>query len=93
MSLSNEGVSAARASNERVRKVVEAALEHGRELTGKGRDIDQHQVHSERLAYLATEALAAETLVTYAEGAAQQDPFATECATIFAAQVAARARP
>ena len=92
MSLSNEGVSAARASNERVRKVVDAALARGREITNKGRDIDAHQVHSERLAYLATEALAAETLVTYADQAAQHDPFAAECATIFAAQVAARAR-
>ena len=92
MSLSSEAVSAARASNERLRRVVDAALDRGREITGKGRDIDAHQVHSERLAYLATEALAAETLVAYAEQAGTADPFAAECATIFAAQAAARAR-
>ncbi|HEY8517488.1 MAG TPA: acyl-CoA dehydrogenase family protein [Candidatus Binatia bacterium] len=92
MSLSSEAVQAARASNERLRKVVDAALAHGREVTQNGRGIDEHQAHCERLAYLATEALAAETLVTYAEEAAQHDPFATECATIFAAQAASRAR-
>src|SRR5690349_5356376 len=92
MSSSSEAVNAARASNERLRKVVDAALESGRKLTNQGRDIDQHQVHSERLAYLATEALAAETLVAYASEAGGNDPFATECATIFAGQVAGRAR-
>jgi (2S)-methylsuccinyl-CoA dehydrogenase len=92
MSSSSEAVGSARASNERLRKVVDHALAHGREVTKGGRDIDDHQVHSERLAYLATEALAAETLVAYAMEAAQHDPFATECATVFAAQAAARAR-
>ena len=92
MSLSSEGVAAARASNERLRKVVDEALARGREITSKGRDIDAHQVHSERLAYLATEALAAETLVAYAAEAGSADPFASECATIFAGQVAGRAR-
>lgn len=92
MSSSTEAVSAARATNERLRKVVDLALARGRALTQGGRGIDDHQVHCERLAYLATEALAAETLVAYAGEAAAHDPLAVECATIFAGQVAARAR-
>ena len=77
---------------DRVRRTVDAALAAGRKLTDSGRGIDEHQVHSERLAYLATEAVAAEALLAYAREASSHDPFAVESAAIFTAMVAARAR-
>ena len=77
---------------ESLRKVVEAALASGRERTNGGRDIDNHQVHTERLANLATEVEAAESLLAYAVRAAAHDDFALETAAIFTAMVASRAR-
>ncbi|MPZ99275.1 MAG: acyl-CoA dehydrogenase [Dehalococcoidia bacterium] len=47
--------------------VVDAALAHGARVTEGGRLIDEHQVHTERLAYLATQVRAASELVAYAE--------------------------
>jgi (2S)-methylsuccinyl-CoA dehydrogenase len=75
-----------------LREIVDAALASGRERTNGGRDIDSHQVHTERLANLATEVEAAESLLAYAQRAAEHDQFALETAAIFTAMVASRAR-
>jgi alkylation response protein AidB-like acyl-CoA dehydrogenase len=53
------------------------ALHHGRRITDNGKGIDDHQVQTERLAYLATEVEAARALSAYAAGrvvAAMRDP-------------------
>jgi (2S)-methylsuccinyl-CoA dehydrogenase len=76
-------------------RVVDAALDHARRETDGGKGIDEHQVHCERVSYLATELRAAKALVEYAETATQQgpgDPLASEAAGVFAANVAARCR-
>ena len=52
-----------------LQQVRDAALEHGRTLTGNGKSIDEHQVHAERLAYLATEVEAARASLEYARTA------------------------
>ena len=52
-----------------LQQVRDVALEHGRTLTGNGKGIDEHQVHAERLAYLATEVEAARASLEYARTA------------------------
>jgi (2S)-methylsuccinyl-CoA dehydrogenase len=52
-----------------LQKVRDEALEHGRAVTEKGKGIDDHQVHAERLAYLSTEVEAARALLAYAQAA------------------------
>lgn len=49
-------------------QVMEAVLEAARRLTDHGRRIDDFQVQTERVAYLATELRAARDLLTYAQG-------------------------
>ncbi len=73
-------------------RVVDAALEHARKATDQGKDIDEHQVHCERVSYLATELHAARALAAYAEAAGEEDPLAAEMAAAFVADVAARCR-
>lgn len=71
-----------------LQKVRDEALHRGRELTDKGKGIDEHQVHAERLAYLATEVEAARALLTYAQAArAHGDSESGEMAFGFAAEV------
>src|SRR5919201_913473 len=71
-----------------LQKVRDEALHHGRSVTDKGKEIDAHQVHAERLAYLATEVEAARALLTYAQAAqGQGDVEAGEMALGFAAEV------
>jgi (2S)-methylsuccinyl-CoA dehydrogenase len=74
--------------------VLAQALAHGRELTGKGRSIDDHQVHCERLAYLATELAAARSLLAYtrAQAATAPDPIVSHMAFAFAGEVVQRLR-
>ena len=67
------------------RAVIDAALTHGAELTEGGRLIDDHQVHTERLAYLATQVRAAHEQTRYAERVT--DPLQAEYALIYAAEV------
>src|SRR5690606_10165935 len=70
--------------------VVDAALAHGATVTEGGRLIDDHQVHTERLAYLATQVRAASELVAYAErlaGAGQADALQESMALVYAAEV------
>ena len=52
-----------------LQKVRDEALRYGRRVTDTGKGIDAHQVHAERLAYLATEVEAARALLTYAQAA------------------------
>ncbi len=52
-----------------LQKLRDEALHYGRRITDNGKGIDDHQVHTERLAYLATEVEAARALVAYATGA------------------------
>ncbi|MBI2964536.1 MAG: acyl-CoA dehydrogenase family protein [Deltaproteobacteria bacterium] len=74
-------------------RVVDAALDHARKETDGGKTIDEHQVHCERVSYLATELRAARALAAYAAACGEEgDPLAGEAATIFAANVAARCR-
>jgi len=73
---------------EALQKVRDEALHHGRTVTDKGKGIDDHQVHAERLAYLATEVEAARALLTYAQAAqGQGDAETGEMALGFAAEV------
>lgn len=74
--------------------VLVQALTHGRELTEKGRRIDDHQVHCERLAYLATELAATRSLLAYtrAQAAAAPDPIVLHMAFAFAGEVVQRLR-
>ena len=73
--------------------VVRAALDVTRLRTDGGKGIDDEQVHCERLAYAATELMAAKDLLAYAKSAAEQghrDPSVEEMAGAFAAEVAQR---
>lgn len=54
-----------------LQKVRDEALHQGRIVTEKGKGIDEHQVHAERLAYLSTEVEAARALLAYAQAAEQ----------------------
>jgi (2S)-methylsuccinyl-CoA dehydrogenase len=76
-------------------RVVDAALDNARKTTDGGKSIDEHQVHCERVSYLATELRAAKALSEYAAAAARDgsiDPLGAEAAVIFAAGAAARCR-
>jgi hypothetical protein len=43
-------------------RVVDAAVDNARKTTERGKTIDDHQVHCERVSYLATELRAAKAL-------------------------------
>ncbi len=76
-------------------RVMDAALQNARKLTEDGKGIDEHQVHCERVSYLATELHAARALADYAVAANADgpgDPLAPEMAAIFASEVATRFR-
>lgn len=71
-----------------------AAVAKASELTAQGRNIDEHQVLCERLAYIATEARAARALVAYCERlatAGRADGLSESQALAYAAEVAAKA--
>jgi (2S)-methylsuccinyl-CoA dehydrogenase len=74
---------------------AESAIAAAAHLTDGGRLIDEHQVHAERIAQLATEARAAGELLAYAErqaGAGKPDALAEEQAFAFAAEVVHKLR-
>ena len=74
-------------------RVVNAALAHARKITDNGKGIDDHQVHCERVGYLATELRAAKALAAYAQAAGREgDSLAGDLTAIFAAGVASRCR-
>jgi (2S)-methylsuccinyl-CoA dehydrogenase len=71
-------------------RALTVALEHARHLTRNGRDIDNYQVHCERLAYQATEVRAAQDLLHYAQEQMQHghaDALTASMALAFAAEV------
>lgn len=71
-----------------LQKVRDEALDAGLTLTDNGKGIDDHQVHAERLAYLATEVEAARALLTYAQAAQEQgDGDSGAMALAFAAEI------
>ncbi|MBI5288884.1 MAG: acyl-CoA dehydrogenase family protein [Chloroflexi bacterium] len=70
-----------------------AAVARAAELTAQGSKIDDHQVLCERLAYIATEARAVRSLVSYCErlaGAGRADPLSESQALAYAAEVVAK---
>jgi len=71
-------------------RVARSAIESASKLTDGGKNIDEHQVHAERIAQLATEARAAGELTGYAEAMAsanKRDPLAEDQAFAFAAEI------
>ncbi len=74
-------------------EVVDASIASASELTAGGKAIDDHQVHSERVAYLATEVEAARQLLAYAReagAAGADDPTIIDKAAAFAGEIAAK---
>ena len=72
-------------------EVVDAALKHAATITNGGADIDDHQVHTERVTYLATQVRAARELTNTAErltAAGKADDLLTQEALIYAAEAA-----
>jgi len=75
--------------------VLEAALESARRTMDGGKTIDDHQVHAERLAYVATELCAAREMIAYADtvrAAGKPDPIADEQALAYTAEVVHKLR-
>jgi (2S)-methylsuccinyl-CoA dehydrogenase len=91
----SETLEAARHLSDIASAAAKSAVQSASQLTEGGRLIDEHQVHAERIAQLATEARAAEELVSYAETQAatgNPDPLADDQALAFSAEVVAKAR-
>jgi (2S)-methylsuccinyl-CoA dehydrogenase len=89
-----ETLDAARKLSELSSAVAESAVSSASRLTDGGRLIDEHQVHAERIAQLATEARAAEELLSYAQkqaAAGKPDALAKDEALAFAAEVVSKA--
>jgi (2S)-methylsuccinyl-CoA dehydrogenase len=87
--IESESLIAARQLADIAAGVAESAIESAAKLTDGGKNIDEHQVHAERIAQLATEARAAAELVSYAEGQngiGKRDPLAEDQAFAFAAE-------
>jgi (2S)-methylsuccinyl-CoA dehydrogenase len=85
-----ESLAGARRLADAAGEAVESAIVAGARLTDGGKRIDEHQVHAERIAQLATGARAARELVAYAErqaAAGKPDALAEEQAFAFAAEV------
>ena len=80
----------ARALVDAAQSVIDAALKHGARLTDGGARIDDFQVHTERLAYLATQVRAASEQVAFVErlaDAGNHDALQDEMALVYAAEV------
>jgi (2S)-methylsuccinyl-CoA dehydrogenase len=76
-------------------RTLEAALESARRTMDGGKAIDDHQVHAERLAYVATELRAAREMIAYADAlhtAGKPDPIADEQALAYTAEVVHKLR-
>ena len=68
---------------------IDAAIAHAAEVTDGGAAIDDHQVHTERIAYLATQVRAAGALVASSEGlreAGVRDEQQEDAALVYAAE-------
>jgi (2S)-methylsuccinyl-CoA dehydrogenase len=84
-------VATARALVGASQRVIDAALAHAARVTQGGRLIDDHQVHTERVAYLATQVRAAHELVSHVERIAEAgrpDALRERMAHAYAAEVA-----
>ncbi|MFN2377690.1 MAG: acyl-CoA dehydrogenase family protein [Candidatus Binatia bacterium] len=77
---------------DQIEEVVTAAVEAAKRRTAGGKDIDSWQVHSERVAYAATEVLAARAMVDYAKAAsaAGDGSLFVEQSAVYAGELAAR---
>ena len=83
-----EPVTGARTLVDAAQKAVGKAIKAAADLTDAGRTIDDHQVHAERIAQLATFARAAEELAAYCERQTDaKDRVAEAQALAFAAEV------
>ena len=89
MTETNAGA-AARTLTDAAQAVIDAAVKHAAAITEGGALIDEHQVHTERVSYLATQALAAQDLVSFTErlrAAGKADPLQERLAHAYAAEV------
>lgn len=76
-----------------IEEVVREAVEAASRRTDKGKQIDAWQVHSERVAYAATEALAARSMLDYAQALADSGQDASvilDEAAVYAGETAAK---
>lgn len=77
-----------------IEDVVTAAVRSATELTQSGKGIDDHQVHSERIAYAATELEACKAITAYARDAASAGAsdaaLYAEQAAVYVGEVASR---
>lgn len=76
-------------------EVAAATVESAKRATNGGRAIDDHQVHCERVAYLATEVAAARALLEYAqaaEGSGTADNWLNDATALFCGEIAAKLR-
>ena len=84
-----DAVAVARSLVDAAGGAIEAAVSHAAEVTDGGTDIDDHQVHTERIAYLATQVRAAGALVASSEGlreASVRDEQQEDAALVYAAE-------
>jgi len=88
----NDHLPAARTLVDAAVIAVATAITASAELTDGGKTIDDHQVHAERVAQLATFARAAEELVAYCERQAGADATAEAQSLAFAAEVVHKLR-
>jgi len=81
---------AARTLVDAAQRVVDAAVKHAAQVTQGGALIDDHQVHTERIAYLATQVRAAHDLTAFVErvrAAGKPDALQERLAHAYAAEV------
>ncbi|MYI82413.1 MAG: acyl-CoA dehydrogenase [Chloroflexi bacterium] len=84
-----DAVSVARTLVDATGAAIDAAVAHAAEVTEGGALIDDHQVHTERIAYLATQVRAASALVASSEGlreAGVRDEQQEDAALVYAAE-------
>jgi (2S)-methylsuccinyl-CoA dehydrogenase len=85
-----ESLAAARQLADIAGQVAQSAIESAAKLTDRGKNIDEHQVHAERIAQMATEARAAGELTAYAESqasAGKRDQLTEDEAFAFSAEI------
>ncbi len=90
-----QALQAARRLTEGATAAAESAIIAASRLTDGGRLTDEHQVHAERIAQIATEARAAAAVLAYAEGraaAGKPDPLAEDQALAFSAEAVHKLR-
>lgn len=90
-----EALPAARRLCEAAQQTAETAIASASKRMDGGRAIDEHQVHAERIAQIATEARAAAELTAYAEGQAAKgkpDALVEDQALAFVAEAVHKAR-